>query len=222
MNQNINKTSKEEEKINRISEEFEKGLESINKYNSSVTFYGSTRINEGDLYYEKVRNLANRISKELGYTIFTGGGPGIMEAANRGAYEAKGKSIGLTIRLPHEQFTNKYVTEEILFNFFFARQSSMYYATEVCIFCPGGYGTLSELFEILTLRQTKKLDKIPLILYGKSFWNPIVRMMIKTLLKKYKTISKEDLNLFIITDNEDKIIDIIKESKIRNGDGALE
>lgn len=211
----------EEEKIKMINEDFEQGINMVKQFNPSVTFYGSTRLNEGHPYYDKVRNLSYRISKELGYAVFSGGGPGIMEAANRGAYEAGGKSVGFTINLPREQDTNKYLTDKIPFHFFFSRQSSMSYATEVCIFSPGGFGTLSELFEILTLLQTNKIDKIPVILFGSEFWSPLEKLIEENLLNKYKTVSDEDIKLYAIMDDEDKILEIIKNSKIRDGRDSL-
>ncbi len=213
--------NKEEKKLCMIKEEFRNGIDSIKDCNPSVTFYGSTRIKETDTAYQMVKNLAYRISKELGYAIITGGGGGTMEAVNRGAYEAGGKSLGLTIRLPHEQKTNPYVKDEIPFEFFFARQTSMSYATEVCIFAPGGFGTLSELFEILTLEQTKKIDKIPIILFGSDYWNPIEKTIKEVLLDKYKTISDSDLDIYEIKDSEDEIMDIIKNSKIRRVEDLL-
>ena len=138
----------EEEKVHRIEEEFRHGIEKMKGLEKSVTFYGSARLSEDNEVYKKVQHLAYRISKELDCTILSGGGAGVMEASCRGAYDAGGKSIGLTIKLPHEQKINRFATEELSFYFFFARQVSLYYTTEVCIFCPGGFGTLSELFEI--------------------------------------------------------------------------
>jgi len=211
----------EDVKMCEIQQEFRNGIESIAKYDSSVTFYGSALIKEDHPSFEKARHLAYRISKELDYVIFSGGGGGIMEAANRGAYEAGGESVGLTIRLPHEQKTNKYVKDEIPFNFFFSRQTTMSYSTEVCIFCPGGYGTFSELFEILTLQQTNKIERFPVILFGVDFWGPIKQTIREILLEKYKTIESEDLDLYIITDDEDEILKIIKNSKIRDGEDVL-
>lgn len=211
----------EEIKLKMIQDEFHNGIDTVSKFNPSVTFYGSTKLSEGHPYYEKIRNLTYRISKELGFAILSGGGPGIMEASNRGAYEAGGTSVGLTIKLPNEQFTNPYVTDEIPFNFFFTRQSAMSYSTEVCVFCPGGFGTLNELFEILTLEQTNKIGKIPIILYGSHFWNPIQRVIKETLLEKYNTIKEEDLNLYVIKDDDDEIIEIIKNSKRRTGEDSF-
>ncbi len=211
----------DEEKLKMIRTEFQKGIDVVNKINPSVTFYGSTRIKEGEPYYQKVKNLTFRIAKELNYAVLSGGGPGIMEAANRGAFEAGGKSVGLTIKLPREQIHNPYITDEIAFNFFFTRQSAMSYSTEVCVFCPGGFGTLSELFEILTLEQTNKIGRIPIILYGSDFWNPIDKMIKENLLKDHHTVYETDTELYMIKDNEDEIIEIIKNSKIRNGDDSL-
>lgn len=223
MDQNNNDVKLEEEiKLQKVQEEFRNGIDTVSKFNPSVTFYGSTQLSEGSYYYEKVKNLAYKISKELNFAILSGGGPGIMEAANRGAYEAGGKSVGLTIRLPNEQKTNPYVTNEIPFSFFFTRQSTMSYATEVCIFCPGGYGTLSELFDILTQQQTNKIGKMPVILYCSEFWKPLENVVKDLLLEKFKTIKESDIGLYKIIDNEDEIIEIVKNSKIRNGEDALE
>ncbi len=212
-------TNNEEEiKLHMIQEEFRTGIDTVKNLEASVTFYGGARFKEDDEVYKKVQKLAYRISKELGYTIITGGGGGVMEAASRGAYEAGGKALGLTIKLPHEQKVNKYVTQEVPFYFFFARQVSMSYTTEVCIFCPGGFGTLNELFEILTLEQTEKIDKIPVIFFGSEYWNPLEKFIEGVLLEKYKTINPKDINIYTITDDEDEILKIIKKSKMRNGE----
>ena len=223
MDQENNEEKIEEEiKLNKVQEEFHNGIDTVRKFNPSVTFYGSTQLKEGNLYYEKVRNLAYRISKELNFAVMSGGGPGIMEAANRGAFEAGGKSVGLTIRLPNEQKTNPYVTDEIPFSFFFTRQSTMSYATEACIFCPGGYGTLSELFDILTQQQTNKIGRMPVILYCSEFWKPLEGIVNDLLLQKFKTIKESDINLYKIIDDKNEILEIVKNSKIRNGEDALE
>lgn len=220
--QDDNKRNTEGEiKLKMIQDEFHNGLDVVKKFNPSVTFYGSTRLTEENPYYKKVQHLTYRIAKELGYAILSGGGPGIMEAANRGAYDAGGTSVGLTIKLPYEQNTNPYVTNEIPFHFFFTRQSSMSFSTEVCVFCPGGFGTLNELFENLTLQQTGKIGRIPVILFGSDFWNPIEKMIKEILLEKYQTVDKSDMNLYIIKDDEDEILEIIKNSKIRTGEDSL-
>lgn len=213
--------NEEEMKLCMIQEEFRNGIDGIKKFNPSVTFYGSARMKEDHPFYEKIRNLAYKISKELNYAVITGGGFGVMEAANRGAYEAGGKSVGATITLPLEKKKNDYVTDEIPFYFFFARQVSMYYSTEVCIFCPGGFGTFAELFEVLTHMQTGKMGNVPVILYGKDFWEPLQDFINKTLLEKYKTINPKDLNLYIISDDDEEIIEVIRISKIRDGEDSL-
>lgn len=213
--------NEQETKLCMIQEEFRQGLDAVIDFSPSVTFYGSARTPEFDPSYKAVERLSYRISKELGYVILSGGGPGIMEAANKGAYDAKGKSVGLTIRLPFEQDTNPYVTDEIPFYFFFARQVTMSYATEACIFCSGGFGTMLELFEILTLQQTGKIGRIPVILFGSEFWGPIDKVIKEVMQEKYKTISAKDRDLYIITDDEEEILKIISNSKMRDGEDAL-
>lgn len=211
----------EETKLCMIQEEFRQGIDMISMFTPSVTFYGSSRLEPTHPSYKQAEHLAYRISKELGYTILSGGGGGIMEASNKGAYDAGGKSVGLTIRLPHEQKTNKYVTEEIPFYFFFTRQVSMSYTTEVVIFCPGGFGTLNELFEMLTLQQTGKIGRIPVVLLGVEFWTPFQSVIKEILLDKYGTIGAEDLDLYVITDDEDEILRFIAESRLRDAEDAL-
>jgi uncharacterized protein (TIGR00730 family) len=204
-------------RICRINEELHQGLTEMEAYDKSVTFYGSARFVEGDPYYDRARKLGYRISKELGYTITTGGGPGIMEGGNRGAYEAGGKSVGLSIKLPMEQTDNPYTTDLIPFYFFFARKVTLSFSASVFIYFPGGFGTLDEFFEVVTLIQTKKLLPVPIVLYGSDYWGPIKDLMQKLLLDKFKTIDAEDLNLFTITDSDDEVLDIIRNSKPRTG-----
>ncbi len=215
----MNKKDKElsEDKLRMIKLEFREGINSVAKFNPSVTFYGSARLPENSDVYKKVNHLAYRIGKELSYNILSGGGPGVMEASNKGGNDAGVKSVGLTISLPHEQGANSYITDEIPFNHFFSRQASLSYSTEACVFCAGGYGTLGELFEILTLKQTGKIDGVPVILYGSDFWSGLDLYIQKVLKDKFKTIGEGDNDLYIITDDEDEIIDIIKKSEIRDG-----
>ncbi len=198
-----------------VQEELRQGISTIQSYNTAVTFYGSARLPEDHPAYQKARQLAYKIVKELDYAVLSGGGPGIMEAANRGASEAGGKSVGLTIRLNHEQITNKYVNDEIPFYFFFTRKVSMSHSTDACLFFPGGFGTLDELFEMITLKQTGKIDPIPLILVGTEYWNKFQSVIEENLLKTYQTITADDLKLYTITDDEDEIIRIIRDSKVR-------
>jgi len=210
-----------EDKLRTIKFEFKDGIDSVAEFNPSVTLYGSARLSKEDNVYQKVYQLAFRLAKELGYNILSGGGPGVMEAANKGGYDAGVKSVGLTIHLPHEQGANPFVTDEIPFNYFFSRQTSLSYSTEACIFCIGGFGTLSELFEILTLKKTKKIDPIPVILFGSEFWSGLDIYIREVLNKKFNTINQEESELYIIEDDVDKIIEIVKKSKIRDGSQSL-
>jgi len=199
-----------------ISKEFTEGFEFIKNYPRSVTFFGSARTKEGEHDYERARNLAKRIVEELHYSVLTGGGPGIMEAANRGAYEAGGNSLGLNIGLPHEQLSNKYLTHEIGFHYFFSRKVCLSFSAEAYVFFPGGFGTLDEFLEILTLVQTNKIPKVPIILFGESYWKPLEEFFKKNLLPG-NMIEETDLNLYLITDDEDKMLDTIRHAPVRIG-----
>jgi uncharacterized protein (TIGR00730 family) len=204
----------------RINTELHQGLKEMETYDKAVTFYGSARFKEGDEYYEKARKLGYRVSKELGYTVVTGGGPGIMEGGNRGAFEAGGKSVGLAIKLPHEQKDNPYITDDVPFYYFFTRKAALSFSSEVFIFFPGGFGTMDEFFEQITLIQTGKLKPIPIILYGLDFWTPFVELWKTQLAGKYKTISEEDLKLFTVTEDDELVLKIVKEAALR-GDNRI-
>lgn len=203
-----------EMEICAVNEELRQGLEFMDQFEKSITMFGSARTPEGDKYYEKARRIAFRSAKELGYAVVTGGGPGIMEAGNRGAYEANGRSVGMNIVLPHEQVQNPYQTDSLPFYFFFTRKVSLQYASEVYLFFPGGFGTLDELFEAITLVQTRKIAHVPMILVGESFWSPL-QEFIKDKLLDQGLISSEDIDLYTITDDEDKILEIIKGAEKR-------
>lgn len=208
-----------ETRICVINEEFRQGMETIGTYEKSVTFFGSARTEPGDEHYEQARRIASRVATELdNYAVVTGGGPGIMGAANRGAYEAGGRSIGFTITLPFEQVVNPYLTDEAPFYFFFTRKVALAYAAEAYLYFPGGFGTLDELFEILTLIQTEKIAKVPVVLVGSDYWKPLDAFIRKTLLEEHKTISPEDIDLYTITDDEDEILEIIKNVSIKRND----
>jgi len=201
------------ERVMEIAKEFTEGFKFLENYPKTVTFFGSTALNEGDQYYEKARSLSYRIVKELDFSIISGGGPGIMEAADRGAYEAGGNSLGLLIKLPDTQPTNKYIKKSVSFYYFFARKVCLAFGAEVFIFFPGGFGTLDEFFEIITLIQTKKITGAPLICFDSEYWNKIKDLMRTEILSK-GMISEEDMNLFTITDSEDEIIEMIKKVPI--------
>lgn len=202
-------------RASRIANEFDLGLKFVRKYPKSVTFYGSARFKPSTPHYKDARALAQKIAK-LGYAVVTGGGPGIMEAANRGAVEVGGKSIGLNIKLPSEQILNPYTTDSLSFYYFFSRKTTMSFSAEAYIFYPGGFGTLDELFEILTLVQTKKIRLIPIILVGSDFWKPLEDFIKKNLLQAHAAIEKKDLNLFTITDDHEEILKIILKEPIRS------
>lgn len=202
-------------RIDRIAEEFKNGFTLIKNSNKSVTFWGSARTHSEDPMYIKAEKLAARISNELGHTIITGGGPGIMAAGNCGAYDAGGRSVGLTIKLPYEQTTNLCLTHHMDFKYFFARKVCLAFAAEAYLYFPGGFGTLDELFEILTLVQTKKIDPSPaIVLVGKKYWKGLDKFIKKTLAKE-EMIDPKDLNLYTITDNDEEIIELIKKSPAR-------
>ena len=197
-------------RIFRVMSEFVNGFDVLRKYSTAATFFGSARLNPQDPIYKEAEALAAKLAKK-GFTIITGGGPGIMEAANVGAFKVGGKSIGLNIKLPVEQKLNPYVTESESFNYFFSRKVMLSFASEVYVYFPGGYGTLDEFLEIITLVQTEKISKIPVLLYGRDFWQPLLEFFENHLLKKYNTISKEDLELFQVVDSVEEAYEYILE-----------
>ena len=201
-------------RVSRISMEFSRGFKFIQKYPKSVSFFGSARFKEDNEHYKKARALANRLSL-LGYAVVTGGGPGIMQAGNHGAYDAGGESVGLNIRLPNEQVVNPYVKDSIDFYYFFSRKVTLSFSAEAYLYFPGGFGTLDEFFEILTLVQTHKIPQIPIILVGSDYWNPLNDFIQKNLLEKHSAISPEDIDLYKILDDDDEIIEVIKNAPIR-------
>lgn len=205
----LNETS---ERITRIDNEFADGFELIGKYNYTVSFFGSARFEETNPHYQKARDVAAELVKE-GYTIVTGGGGGIMEAGDRGASENGGQSIGLNIQLPHEQHANPYTTEAMGFRYFFTRKVILAYGADAYIYFPGGFGTLDELFEIITLMQTKKMPLAPVILVGSEFWTAM-DMFIKTyMLEGEHTISPGDEELYTITEDIHVIKAIIDQHR---------
>lgn len=195
-------------RIFRIMSEFVDGFEILRKYGTAITFFGTARCRAGDPIYKQAEELAAMLARS-GFAVITGGGPGIMEAANVGAFKVGGKSIGLNIELPTEQKLNPYVTESQNFHFFFSRKVMLSFASEVYVYFPGGFGTLDELFEIVTLIQTKKITQIPVVLYGKEFWTPLLAFMKEEMMKKHKTIHKEDLEIMHLVDSVEEAYEYI-------------
>lgn len=191
------------ERLTNIQKDFADGFEVINRYDNTVTIFGSARLTPESEHYQKAVEISAMLA-ENGYTVITGGGGGIMEAGNKGAFEAGGNSIGLNIQLPHEQVLNPYTTDAQSFRYFFSRKVMLAFAAEAFIFFPGGFGTLDELFEILTLIQTGKVDHAPVILIGNEFWRALDGFITSHLLEDTYTISPGDEKLYTIT--EDPIV----------------
>lgn len=193
------------ERLSRIDDEFADGFELINKYNDTITFFGSARFDASHPDYQKAREVAAALSDE-GYAIVSGGGGGIMEAANRGALEAGGRSIGLNIQLPKEQSLNEYTNDSMPFRYFFTRKVILAFGASGYVYFPGGYGTLDELFEIITLIQTKKMPLAPIILVGNEYWQHLDYFIKSQLLEGSHTINPGDETLYTITED----IEVIK------------
>ena len=196
-------------RVFRIMAEFVDGFELMAKVGQPrVAIWGSARTKEGAPTYERARHLARRLAEE-GYAVVTGGGPGIMEAANRGAAEGGGDSVGLNILLPYEQRPNPYANHQLEFRYFFCRRVMFVKDSSGVVVMPGGVGTLDELFEVLTLKQTGKIVGLPIIMFGVSYWRGLLDWMRDTLLAE-RTISPEDLQLFELTDDPEEVVSIIK------------
>lgn len=197
-------------RIFRIMAEFIEGFQFLDRFHGEVSIFGSARAPESDPFYHKARKLGNILGKS-GYTVITGGGPGIMEAANRGAFEAGGESIGLDIELPTEQRRNQYVTNAVGFHYFFTRKVMLSAAAQAYVFMPGGFGTLDEMTEMITLVQTGKIPQdVPIILMGKTFWKPFMQWIRDIVLKKEKYVKKEDVDLIHLVDTPEEALKIIK------------
>jgi len=191
----------------QILSEFVQGFDLLHNIGPAVTFFGSSRFGEDNPYYRKAYETAYLFGKE-GYAIITGGGPGIMEAANKGAYDAGAESIGLQIDIPNELNKNPYLTKSLVFKHFFVRKVMLIrYALGYIIF-PGGFGTMDELFEALTLMQTKKMYPFPILLFGSEYWKPLVRFMRHTMVE-FGTIDEDDMGFFQIVDSPQEALDII-------------
>ncbi|MEP7197223.1 MAG: TIGR00730 family Rossman fold protein [Saprospiraceae bacterium] len=204
----------------KVIAEFVDGFETMNRLGPCISIFGSARVKEGHPHYELARSIAKHLTDE-GFGIITGGGPGIMEAANRGAFENNGISVGLNISLPFEQDNNKFIDADknLSHRFFFVRKVMFVKYSQAFIAMPGGFGTLDELFEVLTLIQTGKINKIPIILVGTEFWSPLKQWILDVVSNTYQYVSVEDLDLMPIIDDPKEIVKLI--NKFYGGDGSV-
>lgn len=202
-------------RIFRIMAEFVEGFQFLSTSNREITIFGSARLKPSNKWYREARKFGQLLA-DSGFTVITGGGPGIMEACNRGAFERGGDSLGLNIQLPTEQRINPYVTKSRAFHYFFTRKVMLAASAQAYVYFPGGFGTLDELFEMITLIQTGKMQKIPIVLVGVSFWEPLIEWIHKEMLQKQKTISKKDLDIFVVVNTAKEAFDLIKHSRDRS------
>ena len=198
--------------IFKIMGEFVNGFEKMSRIGPCVSIFGSARTKPDEKYYKLAVSVAKRIV-ENGYGVITGGGPGIMEAGNKGAHLGGGTSVGLNIDLPFEQHDNPYIDNDksLDFDYFFVRKVMFVKYSQGFVVMPGGFGTLDELFEAITLIQTHKIQKFPIILVGSDFWSGLMDWVKETLLSKFHNISPEDIDLIHLVDTEDEVIDILNK-----------
>jgi len=196
--------------IFKIMSEFVNGYETMARIGPCVTIFGSARIKPEHEYYQLAEKIAYKISK-AGYGVITGGGPGIMEAGNKGAHDGGGTSVGLNIELPFEQHFNPYIDKDknLNFDYFFVRKVIFVKYSQGFVVMPGGFGTLDEMFEALTLIQTKKIGKFPIILVGSSFWAGLIDWIKAVLIEQERTVNAEDLNLFKVVDTADEVLETL-------------
>lgn len=194
----------------KIMSEFVQGFETLSRIGPCVSIFGSARTKPDNKYYQYAVEIAEKLT-QFGYGVITGGGPGIMEAGNKGAQQAGGKSVGLNIDLPFEQNHNPYIDRDKMldFDYFFVRKVMFIKYAQGFVVLPGGFGTLDELFEALTLIQTQKIGKFPIVLVGSNFWTGLIDWVKKVLLEEHANINKEDLDLFKIVDTPDEAVAVI-------------
>ncbi len=203
-------------RVLRIMGEFVESFETLSHVEPAVTIFGSARSKPQDKYYKATVALGKKLAQHR-IPVITGGGPGIMEAANKGAALGKGKSIGLNIELPHEQHGNEYVNLPVNFHYFFSRKVCLVKYSIAFVYMPGGSGTLDEFFEVFTLVQTERIPKFPLILFGKKYWSGLLRWVKRELREENQFIGPNDLQLVTVTDDVDEAVAIIREYLQRVG-----
>ena len=194
--------------------EFVDGFQFLSGLKREVSIFGSARFAKNHHHYKEAHELAKELGKK-GFTIVTGGGPGVMEAANKGACDANAESGGLNIQLPQEQRINKYVKKSVAFHYFFTRKVMLSASAQAYIFLPGGFGTLDEFFEIITLIQTKKMEPIPVILVGKDYWRPLLRWIEVHMYDKHRTIKRKDMEIYHLAKNVQEAVKIISQTQER-------
>ena len=195
-------------RVFKIMAEFVEGFDVIRRYGLAATFFGGARAPSTDIFYRQATELAGKLSHK-GFTVVTGGSSGMMEAANKGAFQAGGTSVGLNIQLTDGHTYNPYLTERFLFDHFFVRKVMLTYASEVCVYFPGGFGTLNEFFEIVMLIQTKNIRRVPLVLYGKKYWEPLLGVIEQTLYREFAAIDEGDMALYKLVDSVDEAYEYI-------------
>ncbi|HKR58361.1 MAG TPA: TIGR00730 family Rossman fold protein [Pyrinomonadaceae bacterium] len=198
-------------RVFRIMGEFVEGFDELASLTHGISIFGSARTSQDDRYYKAAQETA-ALLVQSGFAVITGGGPGIMEAANRGAFEAGGVSVGCNIELPFEQYANPYLTRSLTFHYFFVRKMMFVKYSLGFIIFPGGFGTLDELFEALTLIQTRKIRNFPVVLFGSDYWKLLLDWIRETALKEGK-ISEQDLKLLHLTDSPEEVVSLVKDSQ---------
>jgi len=207
-------------RIFRIMSEFVDSFMTLSQVGPAVTVFGSARMKPGDKYYQAAQKIAHELAKHQ-LAVITGGGPGIMEAANKGAAQGGGRSVGLNIELPHEQKGNRYANVPLHFHYFFARKVCFVKYSIGYIYMPGGFGTLDELFEVLTLVQTERIPEFPMVLFGKDHWKGLLHWVKSELQERHGYISAGDLNVLKLTDDPEEAVRIILDYERRVGPPAM-
>ncbi len=206
-------TTEDNWRMFRIMAEFVEGFEEMSKVTPAVSIFGAAREKAGNKYYKIAEQIGAKLAKK-GFSVITGGGPGIMEAGSKGAFEAKGRSVGLNIELPHEQKPNPYLTQTMQFRYFFARKVMFVKYATAFIIMPGGFGTIDELFESITLIQTKKINEFPVVLVGREYWQGLLDWLKKEM-AGCGYIERSDLDLFLLADTaEEAVAHVLKYCRV--------